>query len=388
MTILYEPQRRTAQQVAMLLGGEVHTAATVEDLVRLLADDPGEQSVILGPGVDLSDAFALAADSQTSRPSLGMILMRDGLDVGKLDEANRAGIRQVVPLGDPAALITARDRTTEMSREMTPVHEAGAGSALAKVITIFAAKGGCGKTTLATNVSVALAAGGAYRVGLIDLDLAFGDVAIMLGLEPKRTIADAVGQQLDETLLRTLLTPHASGVDTLLAPPAPADGERVTQGLVADVLRLAGSMFDYVVLDTPAQFNDHVLTALDRAHVHVLMTTPDLPALKNLRITLDTLNQLDLPKEHRLVVLNSSDAKVGLSTADIERVIRVPISAFVPSSRDVPVSINRGLPIMVDSPQHPVSKAIREFALDRLLMQPVAARQPARGLRGLLSRGR
>ena len=387
MTILYEPQRRTAQQVAMLLGGDVHTAATAEDLVRLLADDPGEQSVILGPGVDLGDALTLAADSQTSRPSLGMILMRDGLDVGKLGEASRAGIREVVPSSDPAALITARDRTSEVSRQLTPVPEAGTPPALAKVITIFATKGGCGKTTLATNVSVALAAGGAHRVGLIDLDLAFGDVAIMLGLEPKRTIADAVGQQLDETMLRTMLTPHPSGVDTLLAPPAPADSERVTQGLVADVLRLAGSMFDYLVLDTPAQFNDHVLTALDRAHAHVLMTTPDLPALKNLRITLDTLNQLGLPKEHRLVVLNSSDAKVGLSSADIERVIRVPISAFVPSSRDVPVSINRGLPIMVDNPQHPVSKAIREFTVDRL-MQPITARQPVRGLRGLLNRGR
>jgi pilus assembly protein CpaE len=130
-----------------------------------------------------------------------------------------------------------------------------------------------------------------------------------------------------------------------------------------------------------------VLAALDASHVHLLMTTPDIPALKNLRITLDTFDLLDLPKENRLVMLNRSDAKVGLTATDIERVIRVPISAHVPSSRDVPVSINRGVPIMIDNPQHPVSKSIRDFALGRLATN-VPAKAPVRGLRGMLGRGR
>jgi Flp pilus assembly CpaE family ATPase len=257
------------------------------------------------------------------------------------------------------------------------------------VVTVFAAKGGCGKTTLATNIAVALAAGGARRVCLIDLDLAFGDVAIMLQLIPERSITDAVGmgEQLDETAIRTMLTPYAPGLDTLLAPAGPAEAERVTQGLVADVMRLARGMFDFLVVDTPPQFTDHVLAALDASHIHVLLTTPDIPALKNLRITLDTFDMLDLPKASRLVVLNRSDAKVGLTPADIERVIRVPISSHVPSSRDVPVSINRGVPIMVDSPQHPVSKAIRDFSVGRL-SSPVIAEPVSRGLRGFINRGR
>jgi pilus assembly protein CpaE len=152
-------------------------------------------------------------------------------------------------------------------------------------------------------------------------------------------------------------------------------------------MRLARGMFDSVVVDTPPQFTDHVLTALDSSHVHVLLTTPDIPALKNLRITLDTFDLLDLPKENRLIVLNRSDAKVGLTAADIERVIRTPISAHVPSSRDVPVSINRGVPIMVDNPQHPVSKAVRDFSLGRLT-GPTLGEPASRGLRGLLSRNR
>ena len=392
MTILFEPHRRDAQQFAVLLGSDVHTATTTADLATMLRQNQGEMLAVLGPGVELDEALAIAAEYRVARPAMGVILLRDRLDVGLLGEAIRAGVREVVAANDPAGLLAACARSLEVSRQMAPVNvrRTGAGAEFdARVITVFAAKGGCGKTTLATNIAIALAAGGARRVGLIDLDLAFGDVAIMLQLVPERSIADAVGlgDQLDETSVRALITPYAPGLDTLLAPAGPAEAERVTQGLVADVLRIARGMFDFLVVDTPPQFTDHVLTALDASHVHVLLTTPDIPALKNLRITLDTFDLLDLPKESRVVVLNRSDAKVGLTASDIERVIRVPIMAHVPSSRDVPVSINRGVPIMVDNPQHPVSKAIRDFALGRLT-GPTIGEQSFRGLRALLSRNR
>src|SRR5215470_3786790 len=393
MTILYEPNRREAQQFAGLLGSDVYTATTASDLASMLVANPGELLVVLGPGVELADSLAIAAEYRVSRPALGVILVRDRLDVGLLGEAIRAGVREVVAAGDPAGLLAACARSLEVSRQMGPMRnrrgQASTAEFDARVITVFAAKGGCGKTTLATNIAIALAAGGARKVGLLDLDLAFGDVAIMLQLVPERSIADAVGlgDQLDETAVRALLTPYAPGLDTLLAPAGPAEAERVTQGLVADILRLARGMFDFLVIDTAPMFTDHVLTALDASHVHVLLTTPDIPALKNLRITLDTFDLLELPKHSRLVVLNRSDAKVGLTASDIERVIRVPIQAHVPSSRDVPVSINRGVPIMVDNPQHPVSKAIRDFSLGRL-MSPIIGEPAARGLRGLLSRNR
>jgi pilus assembly protein CpaE len=393
MTILFEPHRRDAQQFAVLLGSDVHTAAAAADLANLLAQDPGEQLVVLGPGVDLGDALAVAAEYRVSRPTLGVVLIRDRLDVGLLGEAIRSGVREVVASNDPAGLLAACARSLEVSRQMSPAvprRQAMGGAEFdARVITVFAAKGGCGKTTLATNIAVALAAGGARRVGLVDLDLAFGDVAIILQLVPERSIADAVGlgDQLDETSVRAMLTPYAPGLDTLLAPAGPAEAERITQGLVADVLRIARGMFDFLVVDTPPQFTDHVLTALDASHIHVLLTTPDIPALKNLRIALDTFDLLDLPKESRLVVLNRSDAKVGLTPSDIERVIRSPISAHVPSSRDVPVSINRGVPIMVDNPQHPVSRAVRDFALGRLASATIGE-SSSRGLRALLGRNK
>jgi pilus assembly protein CpaE len=387
MTILYEPHQREAQRFAVVLGSDVHTATAGTDLLGLLAEHPTEDLVVLGPGVELGNALAIAAEYRLSNPNLGMVLVRDLVDVGLLGEALRSGIREVVAAEDPVALLAACARSREVSRHMAPATRLTARGSEAKVITVFSAKGGCGKTTLATNIAVALAARGNCRVGLIDLDLAFGDVAIMLQLAPERTIADAVGEHFDETLLRAILTVYGPGMQVLLAPPGPAEAERVTSAVVEEALAFASAIFDYVVIDTPPQFTDHGLTALDASHVHLLLTTPEIPALKNLRVTLDTLDLLGLPKENRLIVLNRSDAKVGLTSADIERVIRSPIAAHVPSSRDVPVSINRGVPIMVDNPQHPVSKAIRDFALGRL----AGAARPkpaARSLRGMLGRGR
>jgi pilus assembly protein CpaE len=113
----------------------------------------------------------------------------------------------------------------------------------------------------------------------------------------------------------------------------------------------------------------------------VLLTTPDVTALKNLRVTLDMLDLLSYPRQIRSVVVNRSDSKVGLSLEHVERVVRCPIAALVPSSRAVPISINKGVPITLDSPGHPVSQAISRFAQQRLVAPPSARRSEGR-LRG------
>jgi pilus assembly protein CpaE len=241
-------------------------------------------------------------------------------------------------------------------------------STIGKLVTVFAGKGGCGKSTMATNLAVALSGGGAKRVLLVDLDLSFGDVAIMLQLVPERSMVDAVPMagRLDEMGLRSLLTTFAPGVDALLAPAGPADGERVNRELVTEMLKVARKVFDFIVVDTPPFFSDQVLAALDISDFYILLATPDIPSLKNLRLTLDMFDLLEYPKTERIVVLNRADARVGLTASDIERVVRSPIQGHVPSTRDVPVSINRGVPLMVEDPSHPVSKAIRDLAVNRL----------------------
>ncbi|MFC6411113.1 AAA family ATPase [Planobispora longispora] len=259
-----------------------------------------------------------------------------------------------------------------------------------RIVTVLATKGGCGKTTVATNLAVTLADGGRRRVLLVDLDVEFGDVAIALQLTPERGLADAItmADRLDETGLRSLLTPYRPGLDTLLAPVRPTDGEQIGGPLVGEVLRLARNMFDYVVVDTPPHFSDPALAALDVTDHFLVLAAPDVLTLKNTRIALETLDLLGHPADRRIVTLNRSGSPVGLTPQDVERVLRVPPHAHIPSSADVPISLNRGVPLAAADPAHAVSRAIADLAARHL--DAAASERPRRerGRRGFLRRVR
>src|SRR6266511_894800 len=267
MTVLYEPLRQQAQHLAMLVGGDVHTAVSLDEVSTLINNDRDELLVIFGPGVPLSEVVSFASAQRIVRPTLGVVLLRPHLDLGVLSEALRTGVREVADINDPAAVLAACARSQNLSRQMR------IGPGRTTEADDGPAKDGCGKTTLATNLAISLAQGGSRRVCILDLDLAFGDVAIMLQLVPEKTIADLipVADRIDETGVRTMLTAYCPGVDAMLAPIQPAVAEEVTRDLVADIIDLTRRMFDFVVIDTPPQFNDVVLAALDASHLYVLM---------------------------------------------------------------------------------------------------------------------
>jgi Flp pilus assembly CpaE family ATPase len=369
MTVICEPDRASA---SALLAALDHPARVVPDLYEaamVLANDEDESLLIIGADADLEEALGLTARLRTERPGVGVILLRDDPDVVVLTEAMRAGVREVLPAQALDELTRAATRSRQLSAQTLAATASGGPTprSTARVVTVFSAKGGTGKTTLACNLAVVLNAGGA-RVCLVDLDLAFGDVAISLQLEPRRTIVDAVsnGETFDPARVGAVLIPYRPGLDCILAPVQPGDAEKIPASAVGHVLEAVRSQYDFVVIDTPSQLSEHVLAALDASHHHVLVTTPEVPALKNLRLTLDLLDLLSYNPESRTVVLNRSDAKVGLSAADVERVVHTPISGYVPSSRDVPTAINRGVPLAADQPNHPVSAAVRKFAEEHI----------------------
>jgi pilus assembly protein CpaE len=370
MPILCEPATSSGR-LLYTIGGDVRAVDSLTETARMLDRDPHEFLVVIGPRAPTNEALAFAASLRMSRPAVGVVLTRHEVDVALLTSALQSGVREVVRAGDDAALAAACRRSYEVSRRMvadnTPaVPEAGRHG---QIVTVFAAKGGCGKTTLATNLGVVLAMGTGHRVCIVDLDLAFGDVAISMQLDPARTVVDALPMagHLDTTGAASLLTRYRPGLEVLLAPVTPGDAEKISPALVGELLTVLRSIFDYVVVDTPAQFSEHVLIAMDSSDHHALLTTPDVPALKNLRVTLDMLDLLSYPRQIRSIVVNRSDSKVGLSLEQVEQVVRCPISARVPSSRAVPISINKGTPITLDSPAHPVSHAIARFAQQRIL---------------------
>jgi len=367
MTAIVEFDPLGAESIKGALGPESSILPGLDALKAHLDLNVFEDCVVLGPSVDQQDVFALAEEMRLRRPSLGVVMVRRRIDTAVLSDALRSGVREVVQERDLAGLATAVRRQREIAVRLREQIERPDGADVdrrgGRVVTVFSAKGGCGKTTLATNLGAALADAGKGTVALLDLDLAFGDVAIALQLFPTHTIADAVpiGEDLDGPALLSLLTTHRSGLQALVAPMEPSAADSIDTALVVRIVDLLKQEFDYVVIDTPPALDDNVLAAFDRSDVVALLATLDIPALKNLKLTLETLDLIGFPREKLKIVLNRSDSKVGLALSEVEKTLKAPIVAQIPSSRDVPASTNRGVAIVSDEPKNPVSMAIRQF---------------------------
>jgi pilus assembly protein CpaE len=373
MTTIVETDPQIAQALAAAAGPATHLRA-VEELKSHLAAHPEEYAVILGPSTHMAVAVAIADTYRLTRPALSVILVRDTVDTTVLAEALRSGMREVTATADAPTIAQAVRRAARLHEALSTSQPADTPVPLGRVITVFSAKGGVGRTTIATNLALALSDQGARQVCLVDLDLAFGDVAITLQIFPTRTIADAVPMQqaLDIEGLTSLLTPYRESVHALVAPVQPDAKDTISSGLVAQILELLRQRFEFVVIDTPPAFDDQVLQAFDMSDQILLIAAPDVPALKNLKITLEMMALLNYPRERCSLVLNRADAKVGITADEASTTLAMPIACSIPSSRDVPASINRGEPIVVSEPRHSVSGAIQSLAAFC-----IAAREPA-----------
>ncbi|GAA1601394.1 septum site-determining protein MinD [Kribbella sancticallisti] len=250
-----------------------------------------------------------------------------------------------------------------------------------RIITVFAAKGGCGKTTLATNLAAVLHDGGTHRVCLLDLDLEFGDAAGALGLRPRRSLVDALelADSLDPATVSSLMTPYLPGLDCLSAPTRPGEAGLIPASLVSRLLFVLPLDYDFVVVDTPARLGSHVLAALDAADHQILVTTAERPALNNLRTLLDILDLLPYDRAARSIVVNRSDAGTRLPDQVFDDLVRNPIAGHLPSWDDVPASVNRGEPLAAAHPEHAVSQAIRQLAAALLPSDGRCGRDPPPG---------
>jgi len=241
-----------------------------------------------------------------------------------------------------------------------------------RVYAVASATGGCGKTFMATNLAYFLHThGGGSRVCLVDLDLQFGEVSTALRMRPRYTIFDALEREEDnpeflQAHIEEYLSVHETGFHVLAAPRDPVEAERVTPADVVRIVEAVSHRFDHIVVDTPAQLSEIVTVALDLCEQLFVMTTLDLPSVRNMSVFLSTLERLRIPTETIQLILNKAESDVGIDIDQVEKLFPQGFRAVLPYAKEVSRSINLGTPVMAASPQAEVSRRM-DVAMVELL---------------------
>lgn len=240
-----------------------------------------------------------------------------------------------------------------------------------RVLSFFSTKGGVGKTTLAVNLAVSLAATGKLRVLLVDLNLQFGDVAVFLNLTPKRTIADITqASSLNYAEIQSCLLTHSSGLQVLAAPTRPEYAELVTAEHIDKILTEVKPHFDFIICDNISRFEDISLVSFDAAEQIWLVVSTDIPTLKNTKLSLEVLDGLHHSDKVRLI-LNRSGKEMGLDMQDVEKSLNFRVSYEIPSDgRNLVTAVNQGVPFVSGHPGSKAAEGIRKMVEDLTLPQP------------------
>ena len=364
---IVDADQAVRSRLAMQIGDFAVPVASIDALRERLTGVP--LVAVLGPSCAAPEGVNAAEKLIADRPEVGAILIAPELSTELFRQALRAGIRDVLPAPvDTAQLSEAVRRVVETlssSRVPAPTGFVEPAGELGHVITVFSTKGGAGKSVIAANLAVVLARRSERPVVLVDADLQFGDIAVMLKLAPQHTIVDAVGSidRLDASLLQNLLVKHEpSGVFVLPAPLEPAFADQIGADEMVRIVEMLRTFSDFIVVDTPAYFNDVVLGLIEVSNDVLLVAGMDIPNIKNVKIGLQTLRLLNTPMSKLRLVLNRANSKVKLDVGEVERTLQVKADCLIPSDVVVPQSVNKGAPVVLDAPKSGVARSIEQLA--------------------------
>ena len=333
--------------------------------------------------INMPDMDGIAATEQLSSavPAAAVVMMSVQGEADYLRRSMLAGAREFLVKPFSSDELTAsirqvsareRDKQSRMAAAPAPNQGGAQGARTGEdgepglIVAVFSPKGGVGRTTVAVNLAVAAATELGRKVVIMDGSFQFGDVGVLLNLNPKsKSIADLI-PELDAGDLEsidTFLINHTAGIRVLLAPPSPEMAEMITANGVKKVLDRLRADHDLVVVDCTSSFNDTTLAILDAADVILTMLSLEITSIKNMRLFLEVAEQLGYESGKVRLILNRADSALGIRVADVEHSIgRKVDETIVSDGRSVVYALNRGVPFFLSNREAQVSQDILRLA--------------------------
>jgi len=361
---VWSPQWRDSAEVAM----------------DACAADP--ELLIVGPDLPVEVVRYVVAEVDRSYRSTTVAVLMNNPDVQKSMDMLRLGAREVLPSDlEAGQLKTKLEPIVDLARDRHQRSGADGAALRRRFITVVSPKGGTGKTTVATNLAVGLAQQVPKQVLLLDLDLQFGDCASALGVKPEHSLIDAIHSTNHERSgLKVFLANHHSSLLMLPPPDDLALADNIDADDLKKTLTAYAEEFPFVIVDTGGGIDAATLVAMQLSTDLLFVTTTDVPSILAVRRQIEALDQIGFISQRRSLVLNRSNAKVGLSVADVEGSIGMEVKFQIPSSRLIPVSTNEGAPA-IEKEAGNIARKFEEIAQYFAPDQDERSRSLLRGLR-------
>jgi len=347
-----------------------------------LAQELDPDVVLMDINMPDIDGITATETIRHKSPHIQVVILSVQGDQNYMRRAMLAGARDFLtkpPMGDE--LISAIRRAGEMARIERSKNVQGRGaSSMAglptsvptlpgllqgKVVTVYSPKGGVGTTTLAVNLAIALH-NEDTRVVLVDANLQFGDVAVFVNEQGKNTIVEIAPRidELDSEIIEEIMIKHeGSGIHILAAPPKPEYAEKVSADQFERVIHLLKQLYAYVVIDTSSSLNDITLATIDHSDVVVVVTTQEIPTIKNVSLCLDLMQTMGVSRNRLVLVMNRYDKRIAITPERVGKNLKQEVAAIIPLDERVVINaVNRGIPFMIDNKTQLVARGVYALA--------------------------
>jgi pilus assembly protein CpaE len=357
----------------------VGVARTGKEAIQL-SQELNPDVVLMDINMPDMDGISATEAIRSKLPAVQVVILSVQSDQNYMRRAMLAGARDFLtkpPMGDElisairragAMAQSERSKSAQIQAAIPTMNMGGNavyGGQRGKIVTIYSPKGGTGTTTLAVNVALTLH-NEDTRVALVDGNLQFGDVAVFVNEQGKNTIADLSSRadELDPEIVEEVMVKHStSGVHILAAPSRPEYAEKVSSAQFSKVLEYLRQLYAYVIVDTSSYLTEITLAAIDVSDLIVLVTTQDIPAIKNCRLFLDLLQTMGIGRERILFTMNRFDKRINITPERVAENLKQEVSSVIPlDEQTVTKAVNRGVPFVIDSKNQPAARGIFSLA--------------------------